>query len=113
MWSPQRWDLERGHEQELDNFSVFSNYFVKNWPKDKAYFIASWIAHSYNLEIAVPSNFTHTIQVPTFPYEEYVMKKTKIFNIFLYMLLPSYQKKMVEVVIDFILENSNAVTQDQ
>jgi hypothetical protein len=68
-WSPQRWDLEIGHEQELDNFSTFSNYFVNKWPKDKAYFIASWIAHSYNSEIAVPSTFTHTIQVPTFPYD--------------------------------------------
>ncbi len=68
VWSPQRWDLKRGHKQELDNFSLFINYFVNDWPKDKAYFIASWIARSSNPDIAVPTNWTHRVQLPVFPY---------------------------------------------
>lgn len=68
MWSPQRWDLNLGHEQELDNFTLFSNYFCSDLSKDRAYFIASLIAHNYNQDIAVPSTWSNKAQCPAFPY---------------------------------------------
>jgi hypothetical protein len=111
MWSLQWWDLNLGHEQELDNFIFFSNYFCSDMSNDRAYFIASWIAHNYNQDIAVPSNWVHTAQIPA-SYAIIHDENDDDFQQFLIFAKHKVLKELGGVVVFFILLNNVAQTQD-
>jgi hypothetical protein len=71
VWVAQRWNNDVGHlheEQELVHFCKISNRFCNDAPKDIIHEILQNVASSFDLAIAVPSNWSFEHPVPPFPY---------------------------------------------